>query len=1158
MGPSCRFCKKLFTAWKNALRHERQCADAPNLEMHLCEKCGTTFARWGNLQRHLKICTGTHTSRSKHCRYCYRQFTRTFDARRHEDSCTGNQARAVNALCDKCGNVFARRDNLAAHRLVCRGSAATTPALPTRCTMLVSDEQQASTSRAVQPMVLPNTSTSQATSTIEPEDINNNNDFVEVARAFSGSLRTFVAGNNFDRSLDICTYLETMEDRIVAQLTEIVEATGAVKFNMWLECNYAKPAPFDDSADLRAFKTPNIPLYNVDDVAIAVRNSILNICKEEDEYMSKGSGWSLTSVKCIQLRVSKLDPLRASSYLPLPPSIAIKHAVLNPQNEDQECFKWAIISKFVGGFNVCRVDQRYLNLETQFNFDGLDFPTPVKQINVFERHNPTVSVNVYTLGEENKVVPIRVVDEEKQQHFDLLLISDVDHKHYCLITDFSRLIRSQVTNHNERIYICKRCFKSFDDQLRVTGMTGQQCLEQHRRYCVPHAPVRVEMPLPDKDGNPPRLEFTNFHHMGKLPIVVYADFEAMLTKVDSCQHDPNIAYTEKYQKHEPYSYGIYIKVDNARIPTHLTANLPQEPIIYRGVDAASRFMEDIVEIGNKVKDIYATSIPMTPLTRTQYITFNHAAQCCYCYKPFTASNYRVKDHDHFTGNYIGPSCNGCNMLRRRPKKLVVFFHNLGYDQHFIVKQLGYDTKEIFIIPHSEEKMITFSKKLANNATFGKLMEAKRKRQVMELVCCEERLRKLVARPTFKDYTVYDQSLALVHLQHEKIMFDKPIYVGFAVLDLSKTLMYHFHYDVMKPSGITVDEWPERTSERLRGPALDWWQLWGQADMEWPEFAEALNHRFNAGATLVQCTSQFYSSTQREGEPVENFIAHKLQLFRRISPLVEPARALPTITLLLRDELQPFLRIGRTTTVEDYVQLAVATEQNFQRAWWRNPRRTNREDPNPPNDRRPLAIQGAPPPQQRRPSHPDNRRPPYTLEAPQADANTAPRPPHCQLGLGQLTQPPDNLLRIPVEVNNTPAIALVDTGASHVFIHPSLVPPGSLRPHRGELRLATATHAGLMVGYADVQGAREAGRHTCHPKNARRYSASCTTTTLQATRGQTKPRERSHNTTTGQGWQGTSGNTCANAKNVKCVKHADGTANNNNNPANQHRHSRPSR
>ncbi|XP_063225995.1 uncharacterized protein LOC134532877 [Bacillus rossius redtenbacheri] len=71
-------------------------------------------------------------------------------------------------------------------------------------------------------------------------------------------------------------------------------------------------------------------------------------------------------------------------------------------------------------------------------------------------------------------------------------------------------------------------------------------------------------------------------------------------------------------------------------------------------------------------------------------------------------------------------------------------------------------------------------------------------------------------------------------------------------------------------------------------------------------------------------------------------------------------------------------------------------------------------------------------------------------------------------MGQLAQPSDHLLRVPVEVNGRPALALIDTGASQVFIHPSLVPPGTFRPHQGELRLATTTHNGRMMGHADVK------------------------------------------------------------------------------------------
>ncbi|XP_075210257.1 uncharacterized protein LOC142317586 [Lycorma delicatula] len=88
-------------------------------------------------------------------------------------------------------------------------------------------------------------------------------------------------------------------------------------------------------------------------------------------------------------------------------------------------------------------------------------------------------------------------------------------------------------------------------------------------------------------------------------------------------------------------------------------------------------------------------------------------------------------------------------------------------------------------------------KLMNNAVFGKCMENVRKRLNLELVSSEKRLMKLISKPSFKDRIIYDESLCAVQCAKEKILFDKPIYVGLTVLELSKTLMYDFHYDVMR-------------------------------------------------------------------------------------------------------------------------------------------------------------------------------------------------------------------------------------------------------------------------------------------------------------------------------------------------------------------------
>ncbi|KAL4122938.1 hypothetical protein QTP88_015179 [Uroleucon formosanum] len=88
-------------------------------------------------------------------------------------------------------------------------------------------------------------------------------------------------------------------------------------------------------------------------------------------------------------------------------------------------------------------------------------------------------------------------------------------------------------------------------------------------------------------------------------------------------------------------------------------------------------------------------------------------------------------------------------------------------------------------------------KLINYAVFGKTMQSKRKEMKMELVSCERRLQKLINKSTFKHCINYNENLNAVALKNKMIKFDKPIYIGFAVLDISKTLMYDYHYNVMQ-------------------------------------------------------------------------------------------------------------------------------------------------------------------------------------------------------------------------------------------------------------------------------------------------------------------------------------------------------------------------
>ena len=88
-------------------------------------------------------------------------------------------------------------------------------------------------------------------------------------------------------------------------------------------------------------------------------------------------------------------------------------------------------------------------------------------------------------------------------------------------------------------------------------------------------------------------------------------------------------------------------------------------------------------------------------------------------------------------------------------------------------------------------------KQMNNAVFGKTMENIRNRVDVKLVNNKKRAEKLSAKPNFKHCNIFSEDLVAIHMKKTKLDFDKPVYLGMCILDLSKTLMYDFHYNYIK-------------------------------------------------------------------------------------------------------------------------------------------------------------------------------------------------------------------------------------------------------------------------------------------------------------------------------------------------------------------------
>ena len=120
---------------------------------------------------------------------------------------------------------------------------------------------------------------------------------------------------------------------------------------------------------------------------------------------------------------------------------------------------------------------------------------------------------------------------------------------------------------------------------------------------------------------------------------------------------------------------------------------------------------------------------------------------------------------------------------------------LKFDQSPWLKQyIDFNTEKRKHAKNSFEKDFF---KLMNNSVFGKTMENLRKRVNVRLVTNEKKLDKLTSKPTYVSSKIFNENLMAVHKVKETLTLNRPAYVGMCILDLSKMLMYDFHYNYIK-------------------------------------------------------------------------------------------------------------------------------------------------------------------------------------------------------------------------------------------------------------------------------------------------------------------------------------------------------------------------
>ena len=275
---------------------------------------------------------------------------------------------------------------------------------------------------------------------------------------------------------------------------------------------------------------------------------------------------------------------------------------------------------------------KYLNYESDFNYEGLQMPMSVSNIGKFEKLNQ-ISVNVYSLDttmKKSKIKPLRISQDDYKETVNLLLLLSKNKAHYCFIRNFNRLMgKSGVP----KVY-CHYCLQGFR-----TDRNGKSRVKDHETYCRTNSAAQVLFPKYKK------IKFNGTKKQHRLPFVIYADFECILCP---SMTDHTGQKTEIKCDHVDCGFAFVT----------ISPFYPPNYEVFRGEGAGDKFLDAIQKERNRILKLFDAEgrKKMLKLTHSERKRFKNAKNCHICLKPFDCEAEKVKDHCHFTGRVVCVNC----------------------------------------------------------------------------------------------------------------------------------------------------------------------------------------------------------------------------------------------------------------------------------------------------------------------------------------------------------------------------------------------------------------------------------------------------------------------------------------------------------------------
>lgn len=456
----------------------------------------------------------------------------------------------------------------------------------------------------------------------------------------------------------------------------------------------------------------------------------LGFMKSVLEGKDGGSDWRTDAILSLSVHINRMPSLAGGrAFGPLPDWIKMKHAVVNPQNKDNHCFRWCYMmfdlpTPVNRNYDIKHYKKHWSEYDHLFDED--DFPLERKNYPKYER---LLGVNlvVYHLDLNKrtpKILPLypnKPHDNQDKRTFYLMLICRGDQQHYVWVKNNDKLFPNTYQHKMKFCYVCLSHYKpeKFD---------GHFCSGSSTLVRLPSVPIEDR--------------FKGLHKCVEHPFLCVADAETLqyynVAQKEGCKtiniscHMPCsfkyviLKYGERWLEREYVGENAmrvfldWIQEDYEKVYQELCQNEPMTHIDWTDYNMTKNCRLCGVEMFDMSPKIKIPKAQVDDMIRCEldgelpekYPT--HITEKFKDYLPTKPpkdlqNTVKCKDHDHMTGKYRQALCLSCNRQFQKRKYLPIFFHNLrGYDGHLIMQVLQQKDMVFQGVPLNREKMTVFS------------------------------------------------------------------------------------------------------------------------------------------------------------------------------------------------------------------------------------------------------------------------------------------------------------------------------------------------------------------------------------------------------------------------------------------------------------------